>query len=141
MNKVSKIILVVFLAFLVSSCGTVTRMSTFAPNKVQLQINMSDLNYLGETEISVSYSSYLGLIKSIEEINGVQYNPSDVKIVAIEGLDLKFDNVINKAAYKVVEEYPKATYFQVVYKKTEKNRLFLGNSTKSSAVIRAYSYK
>jgi hypothetical protein len=141
--KNSIIVLSLFLpAFLLNSCGTVTKTSTrnsFSPDKVELQLHMSDLQYLGETEVSVSYRTYLGLFTSIDRVNGEEYTSTNVKITKFNQSILR-DRKLDKAAYKVIEEYPTADYFQVVYKKKEIDRLFLGTEVTYTARIQAYSF-
>ena len=141
MNKIRNLLIVVLSLFLLSGCGTISKVSTLKPGIVQLQINMSDLNYLGDTEINVSYRTYLKFISVIDEVNGAEYNSSDVKIVNLESLNLLFSKQLKRATYKVIEDYPNAAYYQVIYKKTTKDRLFLGSEVKSKALIKAYSFK
>lgn len=141
MKKIKNIFIIVLLAIVATSCGTVTRMNTLSPDRVELQINMNDLEYLGETEVSVAYDKYVGIFTSINEINGEVYNPAEVQVVNLEGLNFSLEKHLNKATYKVIEDFPQATYYQVIYKKKTKDRLFLGSTVKISAVIRAYSFK
>lgn len=139
MNKIRNILIIVLLAGVLTGCGTLNRTKSFSPNFVQLQINMDDLNYLGETEVSVTYNTYLGIITSIDKVNGEVYNPAEKKIVNLEGLTL--DNQLRKSTYKVVEQFPQATYYQLVYKNKNINRLFLGREVVATARIRAYNFK
>ena len=144
MNRVKYIFpLVLLLGLLLSSCGTTThvkRMSPFNPDRVELRINMNDLKLLGETEISVSYNKYLGVITVLNDVNGVAYDPADKKTTRIEGVCFGFSKLAN-AAYKVVDDFPGASYFKIVYTKTVTNRLFLGKEIKQTALIRAYSFE
>jgi hypothetical protein len=135
------------LAGIMGACGTITytsKKTTFAPDKVELRLTISDLNYLGESEITLTYNNYLfGTISSLETINGVAYNPSNVKKTRIEGVNsnLLLDKYVDKALYKVIEEYPNATYYQVVYNQKVVDRLFLGSNVKQTIRIKAYSLK
>lgn len=137
MNKIRNIMIIALLAFTVTACGTTTRMkSVTAP--ASLQINLDDLEYLGETEISVSYSTYLYLFSSVSTVNGEVYSKGNNSIVSINGLN---DHFLTKAAYKLVENFPRADYYQVVYQEQVKYKLFLGNEVVSKARVRAYSFK
>ena len=137
MNKIRNIMIIALLALVATSCGTTTKMkSVTAP--ASLQISLDDLNYLGETEISVSYSTYLYIISSINEVNGELYSRGNNKVVTINGM---YDPYLSKAGYKLLEMFPGADYFQVVYKEDVKHKLFLGNEIYSKARVRAYSFK
>lgn len=148
MNKIiKKLTLSLLFACVLCSCGTVTHINkktTFAPDRVELRINVSDLQYLGESEITLSYYKYLGCIVVIDSINGEAYDPNNVKYTSIQGVNstLHFDKRVSKALYKVVEEYPNATYYQVVYNKKVIDRQFLGGAeVKQTILIKAYALK
>lgn len=138
MNKYSYI-LVFFAVTLLSSCGTVRNSSVFRPDDVRLEINMDDLNYLGETEVSISYDTYLGIFSSIDKVNGVDYNSLDQKEVSLR--DVVLNGKINKAAYKILDEYPQASFFIPICKTSTTERLFLGKEVTETATVRAYSFK
>jgi hypothetical protein len=143
--SITKIAMPLLFAVLLASCVTVTHTSkkaTFTPDKVELRINISDLKFLGESEITVSYHTYLGFISVIDSINGQPYDPTTVKKTNIEGLGLlNCSKIINRALYKVVEEFPNATYYKVVYNRKVIDRLFLGREIKQTVKIHAYSFK
>ena len=48
---------------------------------------------------------------------------------------------LDKAAYKVMEQFPEARYYQVVSKQRVREKLFLGSNVTEKAVIRAYKFK
>jgi hypothetical protein len=105
-------------------------------------MGMDDLNYLGESEISVEYDTYLGFITKIRKVNGEYYNPSNTRKLNIPTQGLSLSGVgMDLAAYKVLEDYPQATYFQVVFERTETERLFLGSVKKTTAKVRAYNLR
>jgi hypothetical protein len=91
-------------------------------------MTMDDLNYLGESEISVEYDTYLGIITKLQKVNGEPYDPFHTRRLSIpsQSWTLK-GRVLDLAACKLLEDYPDATYFQVIFKTTEKERLFLGS--------------
>ena len=128
---------------LLSSCGTHTA-STPYQTPSTLEIHMSDLQYLGESQISCEYNTYLGFIRSISKINGKEYIPgNDVKLDIPTGNSLlKFSNKgLNLASAKVLEDYPNATYFQIVLETKKTDVLFLGSTTVRTAKVRAYKFK
>lgn len=130
-----------------SSCSGLRQVSgvqstSFAPDCVRVEANINDYTQLGETTVTVESRRYLGIIKKIDKINGIDYDFRDVKIVELEGRNnIKLDGDIEKALYKVVEEYPNADYYVPVMKKTEVERMFLGRYIKESVVLKAYKLK
>jgi len=142
-KKFSLLFSLFLVVILLNGCGTLTRtktMNAFAPNKVEMILLLGDMQYLGETEISVSYRTYLGgIFSSIDKINGEDYVSSNVKITKLDN-SLFGDSRLEKATYKVVDEYPAADYYQVVYKRKVVERLFLGTEVVYTARIKAYSF-
>lgn len=126
-----------------ASCS-VSRYKSYAPSTTQLNIQMDDLQYLGETSISVEYRNYLGFISKIDKVNGELYTGDEVQTFPIFNnsgfADALLPN-LNKASFKILEEYPDADYFIVTYQKEEKNQLFLGSNVTSTAKVKAYSLK
>jgi hypothetical protein len=141
-KSIIKIAMSLLFATLFIGCVTVTRTSkrtTFTPDKVELRINISDLKFLGESEITTSYHTYLGFISVIDSINGQPYDPTIKRNTKIEGL--RASGKINKALYKVVEDFPDATYYKIVYDRKVVDKLFLGRDVKQTVRIHAYSFK
>lgn len=139
--KILKYIALCAIALIATSCGTVTKNASFSYDSVRLEMSMNDLEYLGETEISIEYTSYLGIFKSIEKVNGEVYNPTHKQILQLPGDGKIKSKNLRLAAYKLTEMYPDAVYFQVVFEKTIKDKLFLGSTNKEYAKIRAYNLK
>lgn len=121
-----------------ASCGTLTTNRTFGPTVNRFY--MSDLVYVGETEVEVTYSTYLGLFKKIHTLNNEKYDSSHKRHTFLDG-ELGKMWGLNKAAYKVLEQYPEGRYFKVVRRTKVKQRLFLGNEVKETAVVRVYKFK
>ena len=86
MMKNFAIILSVSCILLMSSCGSVTYNSTFRTDDVRLNIGMDDLEYIGESEISVSYDVYFGFIKVLRQVNGVDFDRLNVAKTNLDGL-------------------------------------------------------
>lgn len=140
MKKYSVLILfVILLGF--SSCGTLTKNNSFSA-KTELRMNMDDLVFLGESEISCEYDTYLGVIRSLNKVNGEQYVPgSKVKLnIDYQGLKLNGKGM-KMAAAKLLTDYPEGRYFQIVLEKSETDVMLLGSTTKRSAKVRVYKFK
>ena len=139
--KILKLLPVVVAVVLLSACGTKTSSVPYRTSS-NLEIRMSDLQFLGETQISCEYNTYFGLIKSISKVNGEEYVPgNDVKlsinssILNLKGKGMKL------ASAKLLKEFPDATYFQVVMDTKQTDVLFLGSTTVRTAKVRAYKFK
>ena len=130
-----------------SSCSVVKH-NTYTPDRVQLNLSMDNLEHLGDIEIGVHYSQYLGFIRVIDKINGVPY---DGKVIhranyigctgaanAVSGCS---NTILSRALYKVFNEYPEADYIVISNEKCEIARLFLGSEVTVSANVKAYKLK
>ena len=144
-KTINKIAMSLLCATLLFSCGTITHTSknaSFAPDKVEMRINISDLVLLGESEITISYNKYIGFITVIDSINGQPYSSDMKKITKIDGLkSLNASKITNKALYKVIEDFPNAVYYKVVYNQKVIDRMFMGREIKQTIRIHAYSFK
>lgn len=127
---------------LLCSCS-VTRQSSFAPSQTELELTMDDLNYLGDVEISVEYSKYLGIFTRVHSINGVIYDgkvrESAYARSYIAGVGL--NPLLYRALPKVYETYPKAEYLIVTGQHASNKILFLGSERVVTARVKAYSIK
>ena len=123
--------------FTVTSCGSISKSRSYSFDDVRLEMNMNDLQYLGEQEISIEYTSYLGIIKSVEKVNGETYNPVNKKVLTMPRSCNFRNRNLDKAAYKLVETFPNAVYFQIVFETKHIDRLFLGSGNKECANLTA----
>lgn len=116
--------------------------SSFVPEEVRLNMNMNDFELLGTTSVSVSYRNYLGVFTYIDELNGEKYDRRNVKKVNWYGYH-KFPvrGRINKATYKVLEQYPQADYYVPMYADRQVMRMTLGKRVSQQLVIKAYKLK
>lgn len=130
-------VLSIGLMLCLSSCSVV-RQSTYSPRAVEHNLCMADFEYLGETEISVEYRKYLGVFRSIDVINGEKYDGKKTVYTKLPGCT---SLVLNRAAYKVWEEYPDADYLVVSRSQRSTERLLLGGEVKTSAKVKAYKLK
>ena len=83
MKLIKSVICAVIAATCLSSCS-ITKHSAFSPGTTQLTIQMSDLEYIGETEISVEYRKYLGIIDITDSINGEAYTTTAKQVTEVE---------------------------------------------------------
>lgn len=143
MKNLKYLIIAGVAALLFTSCGTTTKTRSFSPQITQLIYQNKDMQFLGETEVSVTYSTWLGLFYQIHTVNGVEYDSSNKKITQLNnGVALPFvGSKLNKAFDKVIEKFPEARYFQIVRTTSEKEKLFLGREYTQKALIRAYKIR
>lgn len=144
MKNLKYLFMVGVAALLFTSCGTTTSTRSFSPHITQLIYQNDDLEFVGETEVSVNYSTWLfGAFYQIHTVNGVEYDSSNKKITNLDnGISLPFlSSKLDKATYKVIEQFPEARYFQIVRQTSEKEKLFLGNEYTKKALIRAYKIR
>lgn len=134
-----KAIMCVAAAFTLASCSIVNKQS-YSPDVTQLNLQMSDLEYLGETEISVVYDTYLGIFTRIDQINGVKYD-GKVKEFANLHTNKPLSRKLVRATPKVLEEFPEASYYIVTRQTVEKQLLFLGSEKVVKATVKAYKIK
>lgn len=135
------------LLVLLASCGvqydyTRVKSTSLTPDVVRLNMNLSDFEVLGETEISVDYRTYLGFIRANDSINHKAYDRRVVNKVSFAGnKDFCLPSYLKKAAYKVTETFPNADYYAPVYVNKKVLRMFLGRRTERTMVIKAYKLK
>ena len=143
MKNLKYLFMVGVAAMLFTSCGTTTSTRSFSPQITQLIYSNDDMEFLGETEVSVTYSTWLSVFYQIHTVNGVEYDSSNKKMTNLtNGVNTRMlPRMLRKAAYKVTEQFPEARYFQVVRQTAEKEKLFLGREWKRTALIRAYKIR
>jgi hypothetical protein len=143
----SRILSVLFLAgtFLLSSCvGTYTVKKTrtipFLPDDVY--ISLDDLEYMGEMEISVAYSKYLGIFSVERLINGQEVSRRTVNSVTLYGFSsIHLDPMLHRALYDAHIKFPDADYLVPGNVIEETEKMFMGVNTRKTATIRAFKLK
>lgn len=143
MIRIKTMAYALILMFGLASCGVITKDKSFSADRISLELNMDDLAFLGETEISVEYNTVLGVFTKLEKINGKNYDPGMPKkklSLPVQGL-IPNGVGIDMAAYKLKEQFPKADYYQVVSESTVKDRMFLGSVTQKTLRVKAYRFK
>ena len=139
--KMFKVLMAAVTVLCLTACGTTKSSSPYTVGS-KLEITMNDLQFLGESNISCEYDTYLGVFHHIVSVNGKEYVPgNDVKLNLPGGI-LNFNSKgMRLAATKVLADYPDATYFQVVMETKDTDVAFLGSTTKRTAKVRAYKFK
>ncbi|MBO4476320.1 MAG: hypothetical protein J5737_06340 [Bacteroidales bacterium] len=123
-----------------------TVQSSFAPNGTMLNMHMEDLQYLGDSELTVTYDTYLGLFTRIRTINGNDFDPSVIRYASIRSnasgaAVTGISPVLTRASYKAYEEYPNADYFIVTRQESKITMLIMGKEIESKATVKAYKIK
>ncbi len=147
MIKINKSILFVplFLVMLFSSCGLGTktqkalRTTSFMPDYVELRLTMDNFEYLGSSEVSVTYNKYLGFITFLHEINEKEVARRNINSIRTYGRTWLFvDPYLRRAMYDAKLEIPEAEVFIPVTIVTEEQKMFLGSSIKKTMKVKAY---
>jgi hypothetical protein len=132
---------------LLSSCASnytfrSSRTSSFLPDMVKFDLTSSDVQFLGEMDISVNYSQYMGIIKIFELINEKEVSARTINTMAIYGnRNVPLSPTLNRALYDVYMKYPEADFTVPVYVIEEQKNMFLGKKIKKTARIKAYKIK
>ena len=132
---------------LVSSCASINtsrsgRSSSFLPDMVRFDLTSNDVEFLGEMDISVNYSQYLGIIKIFELINNQEVSARTVNSMVMYGKrNVPLSPVLDRALYDVYIKYPNADFTIPVYVIEEQQNLFMGKKIKKTARIKAYKIK
>lgn len=138
--KLFRYIAIAAVIVLSASCSVV-RKTAYAPNWTQLNLSMEDLEYIGETEISITYSKYLGIFTKYETVNGESYNGLEQTYTSpSRGLPLLTPQ-LRKASYILYDKFPGSDYFIVTGTTVNKTKLFLGSEVEAKAKVKAYKFK
>ena len=118
--------------------------------KSHVELHLSDIQYLGETEVSFEYSTYLGLGTRVVAINGERPDNSKIEAVflpisipakALRWYYWRQTFTFNRSLYKAYEEFPDADYLEVSSSTIEQHNMFLGRKVKEIKKIKAFRYK
>ena len=140
--KITKILALVALTLCLASCGTVQKSNPYKVSSTRMELNMDDFVFLGESEISCEYDTYLGFIRRLNTVNGEVCNPGEkVSLnVSTNNITLFKSKGMRYAAAKLLKKYPDAHYFQVVMDQKNTDVLFLGSTTKRVAKVSIYKF-
>lgn len=146
--KKHNIIIFLFLGgLLLSSCGNyvtrkVMRTTSFSPTSVELKLTLSDFEYIGEVEVSVSYNKYLGIITKIHEINNKEVARRNVNIVDLYGrMNVPVPPAAMRALYESHIKYPDAEIIVPISSIYEEQRMFMGRKGKVTLKAKAFKFK
>ncbi len=139
------LVLLAACVLVLASCS-VSRIAVSSPDikRLELNITMDDLEYLGESEISVEYRRYLGFIRVVDMVNGKEKDKNETKVLTVSSNAFAsgcFSGALGKAAYKLADEFPTADYYRVSSKQKQGTRLFLGGHYTVKAKVKAYKLK
>ena len=106
------ILKLVVLTFVLSSCAVTNHheLSDLMQRRAYVELDISDIVYLGETEVTYEYSKYFYIGTRVIAINGESPNNSEKHIVSLQtsGFSSLFEPNMNRALYKAYLEFPAA---------------------------------
>jgi hypothetical protein len=109
--------------------------------EVKLNVDLNEVEFLGETTITVNSRSYLGIFHRVDKVNGTIFDRRRNTSVNLYGeLDMRIPGDLKFAAEKVLTEFPDADFYAPGVYKEEVNQMFLGRSTMQTMVVKAYKY-
>lgn len=138
--------LVAGVALLSSCAGTYTvnkmRTTSLMPDNVEMKLTMDDFVFIKDTEVSVTYNTYLGGITILREINGKEASKRMVNSVSTYGRTWMYISpYLQRALYDAKQEIPDAEIFIPVTEVDEIENMVLGNKIKKTLTVRAYKMK
>ena len=134
MKALKYIVAIAAVAIGLASCGVMKSSKTGPSPDTRLNIDLNQLEYLGEQEISVTFDKYIGIFKKIRTINGEDFDRSVREYSYIP----KLSPHLYRAAPAVYEAFPQADYFVVSRQTSIRHLLFLGSEVEMKATIKAY---
>jgi len=147
MNKLKIYIYLFSGVLLLSSCGSyvtskVQRTTSFSPTSVELKLTLSDFEYIGEVEVTVSYNRYIGLFTHVHEINGKEVARRNVNVLDLYGrMNIPVPGVAMRALYESHVKYPDAEFIVPTSTIYEEQKMFLGRKGKVTLKAKAYKFK
>lgn len=143
--KSLKYFAIVLMGVLASSCMTSRHNSAFSsmnPDEVRLNIDMHDMDCLGEVEISLTQDVYFGCIVSTRTVNGEKYDSWKKTTTSLAGATWGHKAYgMELAAGKVLEKYPNADFYKVVRETRKVQRMFCMKEVTRTATVKAYRLK
>ena len=146
MNRIYILICLVA-ALVLSSCSGVNKLShvrttSFNPELVLLELDLDDMQFLGDDEISYTSHSYFGMIAKLDSINNQVAVPRYKEYVSLSGFsDIRLNRYMQQAAIQTIEKYPDADYFVPMHTTKRIQKMFMGRRTKEVMKIGAYKIK
>ncbi len=134
-------------AMVLTSCaGTYTvnkmRTTSLMPDNVEMKLTMDDFVFIKDTEVSVTYNTYLGSINILREVNDKEASKRNVNSVSTYGRTWMYISpYLQRALYDAKQEIPDAEIFIPVTEVDEIQNMFLGKKIKKTLTVRAYKMK
>lgn len=144
MKKIHYLLLAA-VGLLSTSCATTytsisARTASMTPNTVVLNVAHSDMEYLGETTVSISAKrrafSFSKKLK-IKAIDGVKFNKKDQTTVNLCGnRTVNYSDLMPYAIASVVNKYPGADFYNPIYAK----RVTKKRKVQEDWTVKVYKY-
>ncbi|MDP4240296.1 MAG: hypothetical protein Q8904_12585 [Bacteroidota bacterium] len=148
MKRVLNYVICALFIGLMSACSigqyssNTVRTADFAPGFVKLDLTMNDFELLGEVKVTVEYRTYFNAINVYETINGEAYNRRVSRRVHFAGdRGIRLSLPIQKATYKVIDQFPNGDYYVPVFTDKQIEGQFLGRHTKEIVTFKVYKQK
>lgn len=144
MKKILLIASVLMMAFM-TSCGSLKTYqkapaASMMP-EVRMNVSLEEVEFLGETTITVNSRSYFGIFNRVDKVNGITFDRRRNTAVNLYGdLNMNIPGDLRFAAEKVLTEFPDADFFAPGVYKEVVNKMFLGKITTQTMVVKAYKY-
>ena len=122
-----------FILITASSCTTYNKMVTSTPINTQVNLTLSDLDYVGEVTGTATQSYVLGL-----PYGGRRYYVGSVGQGALGGI-VPTDRAVANATYDALMQKPDADFVMPFSAETKTQRQFLGS--RKTITIRAKAFK
>lgn len=137
MTKFKYIYLFAGLLLLATSCTTYRKAANTAPVNVQMNITMSDVDYVGEVTGSATQSYVLGL-----PLGGRRYYTAQVGVSGGSILSaIVGDRGLSNALYDAMQQKPDADFFMPINMEVKRNQMFLGSKRTYSVKGKAFKIK
>ena len=147
MKKISRYLAFFALLLMISACASLNKTSrvkstSMVPDRVRFDLYNDDFMLLGEVEISYDARRYFGIFRYLDSLNNQYVEPRVIERVRISGMtDIPLNRFLERAAVKVIEQYPGADYYIPLYSKLTVEQMFLGRRYNEKMIIRAYKLK
>lgn len=147
MKKILTISVLIVFGFILTSCSGLYKFSnikttSFTPDRVRLNLENKDFEFLGEMEISYASRTYLGFINLLDSLNSEVVPPRIVEKVQVSGFsDIRMNDHLKRAAVKVVNQYPTADYYLPLYSRKTVEQMFMGKRTHVKMLVKVYKLK
>ncbi|MFC2137612.1 hypothetical protein ACFLTE_05555 [Bacteroidota bacterium] len=147
MRRKIYLLLTISVTLFITSCvGTNTekmmRTTTFLPNNIELKLTLDDFEYLGDIEISVQYSKYIGIINFYDKVNDREVPKRNANFVSLYGKgNVPMGPKLRQALYEAHIKMPEADILVPVHVISETQQMFLGRKIKKTCKVKGYKIR